>query len=59
MEACDFGRFEVSINSVPDLERRLPRTVPCKCGELITTHAMLPVDCHVCGTHHKFLSIRS
>jgi hypothetical protein len=54
MELGDIGRLESAVNSVRDLERQLPYTVECACGEKMTTQAMEPVVCQKCGTHHRF-----
>lgn len=53
----DIGRLELAVNSVMDLERQLPYTVECGCGEKITTQAIEPVDCK-CGVRHTFRSER-
>jgi hypothetical protein len=57
MGAGDFGRLEMITNSVRALERRLPYTVDCPCGEKITTETMEPAYCK-CGILHRFRSDR-
>jgi hypothetical protein len=59
MEPDDIGRLKLVVNSVRDLERQLPYTVECECGEKITTQAMEAVDCQKCGVHHTFRSERN
>jgi hypothetical protein len=58
MEAGDFGRLKLVVNSVRALERSLPYTVECECGEPITTKTMSSADCPSCGIRHEFRSIR-
>jgi hypothetical protein len=53
MDAGDVGRLEIVTNSVEALERRLPYTVECSCGETVTAKSMQPVYCK-CGTLHRF-----
>jgi hypothetical protein len=58
ISAGDIGRLELVTNSVKDLERQLPYTVECGCGEKITTQAGEPVYC-ICGVRHEFRSERT
>jgi len=57
MDAGDIGRLELVTNSVRELERRLPYTVECSCGERVTTHTMQTAYCK-CGILHRFYSLR-
>jgi hypothetical protein len=59
MEPGGVGRPKLAVNSVRDLERQLPYTVECECGEKITTRAMEAVDCQKCGVRHTFRSERN
>jgi hypothetical protein len=54
MESGDIGRLELVTNSVKDLERRLPYTVECICGEQITTKAVESVECKTWGDTTDF-----
>lgn len=56
MQSGDIGRLKSAVNSVRGLERQLPYTVECECGEKIKTQMMEPVDCKTCGSHHTFRS---
>jgi hypothetical protein len=48
MEPEDIGRLKLVVNSVRELERQLPYTVKCECGE----KNLEAVDCEKCGVHH-------
>ena len=55
MDSGDFGRLELVTNSVRALERRLPFTVECICGEKVTAIKIGTVYCR-CGILHLFRS---
>jgi hypothetical protein len=58
MDAGDIGRLELVTNSAQEMERRLPYSVDCICGEKITTENMQSIYCK-CGILHQFRSIRT
>jgi hypothetical protein len=58
MDAGDTGRLELVTNSAQEMERRLPYSVYCICGEKVTTENMQSVCCK-CGILHQFRSIRT
>jgi hypothetical protein len=58
MDAGDIGRLELVTNSAPEMERRLPYSVDCICGEKVMAETMQPVYCK-CGILHQFRSIRT
>ena len=57
MDIGEFGRLEIITNSALAMERRLPYSVACTCGEKVTAETMEPVYCS-CGILHRFHSVR-